>query len=96
MSLSLDDALTMAPDVMFRNLNDEAVLLDLKNGTYFGLNDIGTRIWELILEHGSLSQVRDLILQEFDVDREAVERDLLALAGQLVERQLAVAKSHGG
>jgi len=95
MSLSLDDALTIAPDVMFRNMNDEAVLLDLKNGTYFGLNDVGARTWELILEHARLSEVLDLLLQEFDVDREAVERDLLALAGQLVARQLAVAKPHG-
>jgi hypothetical protein len=96
MSLSLDDALTIAPDVMFRNLNDEAVLLDLKTGTYFGLNDVGARTWELILEHGRLSQVADRLMQEFDVDRMAVERDLLVLAGQLVARQLAVAKPHGG
>ena len=96
MSLSLDDALTIAPDVMFRNLNDEAVLLDLKNGTYFGLNDVGARAWELILEHGRLSRVLDLLLHEFDADRQAVERDLLSLASQLVARQLAVAKPHGG
>ena len=92
MPLSLDDALTVAPDVMFRQLNDEAVLLDLKSGTYFGLNDVGARTWELILEHGRLSHVRDALLREYAADRDAVERDLLALAAQLVARQLAVTK----
>ena len=96
MPLSLDDALTIAPDVMFRQLNDEAVLLDLKSGTYFGLNDVGARTWELILEHGRLSQVLDTLLGEYAADRDAVERDLLALAAQLVSRQLAVAKPHAG
>jgi hypothetical protein len=92
MPLSLDDALTVAPDVMFRQLNDEAVLLDLKSGTYFGLNDVGARTWQLILEHGRLSHVRDALLHEYAADRDAVERDLLALADQLVARQLAVTK----
>ena len=96
MPLSLDDALTIAPDVMFRQLNDEAVLLDLKSGTYFGLNDVGARTWELILEHGRLSQVLEALLCEYAAERDAVERDVLALAAQLVSRQLAVAKPHAG
>ena len=90
MPLSLDDTLTIAPDVMFRHLNDEAVLLDLKSGTYFGLNDVGARTWQLILEHGRLLRVLEALLQEYAVDRDAGERDLLALAAQLVERKLAV------
>ena len=89
MPLSLDDALTIAPEVMFRNLNDEAVLLDLKSGTYFGLNDVGARTWQLILLHGRLSQVLDALLMEYQLDRDEGARDLLALATQLVARQLA-------
>lgn len=96
MPLSLDDALTVAPDVMFRHLDDEAVLLDLKSGTYFGLNDVGARAWQLILEHGRLSRVLDALLQEYDADRGAVERDLLALADQLVARQLAAVTPDAG
>lgn len=96
MPLSLDDALTVAPEVMFRQLQDEAVLLDLKSGTYFGLNDVGARTWQLILEHGRLSDVRDILLHEYAIDRDAVERDLLALAAQLVARQLAVTKRDAG
>lgn len=96
MPLSLDDALTIAPDVMFRHLNDEAVLLDLKSGTYFGLNDVGARTWQLILEHGRLSRVLEALLQEYAGEREVVERDLMALATQLVARQLAATGPNAG
>jgi hypothetical protein len=96
MPLSLDDVLTIAPDVMFSHLNDEAVLLDLKSGKYFGLNDVGARTWQLILEHGRLSRVLEALLEEYAGERDAVERDLMALAAELVARHLAAPKSHAG
>ena len=96
MPLSLDDVLTIAPDVMFRQLNDEAVLLDLKSGTYFGLNDVGARTWQLILEQGRLSRVLDALLDEYAGEREVVERDLMELAAQLVARKLAAATPNAG
>ena len=96
MPLSLDDQLTISPEVMFRHLNDEAVLLDLKSGTYFGLNDVGARTWQLILEHVQLSRVLDVLVQEYEVDRGAGERDLLELAEQLVARRLVAVKPNAG
>ena len=96
MTLSIHDSLTVAADVMFQHLNDEAVLLDLKSGMYFGLNDVGARAWQLIVEHGRLARVLDVLLQEYDGEREAVERDLMELAGQLVARQLAAVKPNAG
>lgn len=96
MPLSLDDALTIAPDVMFSHLNDEAVLLDLKSGKYFGLNDVGARTWQLILEHGRLSRVLEALLEEYEGARDAVERDLMELATELVRRQLAATRPNAG
>jgi hypothetical protein len=96
MTLSIHDSLTVAPDVMFRHLDDEAVLLDLKSGTYFGLNDVGARAWQLIVEHGRLARVLDELLQEYAGERDVVERDLMELAGQLVARQLAAVKPNAG
>ena len=94
--LTLLDSLVVDGDVLFRQLDDEAVLLDLKSGTYFGLNDVGARTWQLILEHGVLSRVLDALVGEYAAEREVIERDLLALARQLVTRQLVVAQRLGG
>jgi Coenzyme PQQ synthesis protein D (PqqD) len=94
--LNILDSLVVDGDVLFRQLDDEAVLLDLKSGTYFGLNDVGARTWQLILEHGVLSRVLEALVAEYAAEREVIERDLLELARQLVTRQLVVAQRPGG
>ena len=93
---SLRDSLVVDAQVLFRQLDDEAVLLDLKSGTYFGLNDVGARAWHLIVEHGVLSRVLDGLLQEYAAEREVIERDLLELGRELVSRQLAEVRRPAG
>ncbi len=94
--LSLRDSLVVGAQVLFRQLDDEAVLLDLKSGTYFGLNDVGARAWQLIIEHAALSRVLQVLLQEYAAEPDVVERDLLELGRQLVTRQLVDVKQHVG
>jgi hypothetical protein len=77
-------------DVVFEVLDDEAVLLNLKTGIYYGLNDTGTRIWKLIEEHGDIDTVRRRMLEEFEVSQETLEGDLLALLPELLDRGLLV------
>ena len=69
--LTLLDSLVVDAEVLFRQLDDEGVLLDLKSGTYFGLNDVGARTWQLIAEHGALSRVVDVLLLEYAAERES-------------------------
>ncbi len=88
MKISLHDTLRIRPDVVFRQLDDEAVLLDLKSGTYFGLNTVGTRIWQLLGERTALGIVLDALVDEYDTRRDELERDLLSLGGELCDRGL--------
>jgi hypothetical protein len=88
MDISLRDSLTIHPDVVFRQLEDESVLLNLKSGTYFGLDSVGTRIWQLLIEHGRLERVLDELASEYSAERDVLERDLLSLGRQLCEREL--------
>ena len=80
--------------MLFRQLESEAVLLELTSGTYFGLNEVGARAWHLIVEGNPLAHVLETLLGEYDAEREVVERDLLALAAQLVARKLASVTAH--
>jgi hypothetical protein len=50
----LADQITVSPEVLFQEVGGEAVLLDLKSESYFGLDDVGMRIWQLLQEQGSL------------------------------------------
>ncbi len=88
MDITLRDTLRIRTDVVFRQLDDEAVLLDLKSGTYFGLNTVGTRIWQLLGEGSPLSTVLDTLAEEYDVTRDELERDLLSLSQELCTRGL--------
>jgi hypothetical protein len=75
-------------NVLFHDLDGEAVLLNLQTGKYFGLDAIGTRIWSLIGELGALPAVYRKMLEEYDVDAERLKADLLALIDQLAARGL--------
>ena len=88
MTLTLDDPLVKSDDALFRELETEAVLLNLRTGVYYGLNPVGTRAWQLLGEHSRLAGVVDVMLGEFEVERGVLEQDLLALAGQLLESGL--------
>lgn len=65
------------------NLADEAVILNLKTGVYFGLNEVGARIWSLIQRPQSVQDLRDALLAEYEVEPEICDRDLLQLLQEL-------------
>lgn len=86
--VSLDDSLAIDENVAYRELDGEGVLLDLERGIYFGLNQVGARMWALIAEHGSLSAVHAALTREFDAGADVLARDLLALASELASKGL--------
>jgi hypothetical protein len=75
-------------NVVSRDLEGEAVILNLESGVYFGLNGVGTRIWALIQEYGSLRKVFEAMQQEYEVAPQVLESDLLQLIEQLQARGL--------
>jgi hypothetical protein len=86
--LTLRDAVGVSPDVVFRELDGEAVILNLDTGIYFGLDPIGTRIWQLIREHAALQRVFDAMCIEYDAEVATLEHDLLQLANELCAKGL--------
>ncbi len=87
MNLGPDDGLAcearISPDVLFRELAGEAVLLDLKSQRYFGLDPVGTRIWQLLDERGKTESVLQAMLDEFDVEEAELRRDIAAFIREL-------------
>ncbi|MDH4186665.1 MAG: PqqD family protein [Nitrospira sp.] len=83
--------LRIADDVVFRDLAGESVLLNLRSGTYFGLDAIGTRFWHLLREQGSLAQTIATLLNEYDVDEIRLRQDVEALVDQLLAKGLLTA-----
>ena len=69
-------------------LDGEVVILNLKDGVYYGLNSIGSRIWALIQEPRTVREVRDTLLQEYEIEEECCTQELLALLQDLASHEL--------
>jgi len=81
---ALDQVVRIPDAVLFRELEGEAVVLNLSSSMYFGLDTVGTRIWHLCVAHGSLRAVFEAMQQEFDAPADTLESDLMTFVDQLL------------
>lgn len=80
--------------MLYRELDGEAVILNLETETYYGLNETATRMWALLSEGPRIEAVISQLHSEFDVNREELERDVLDLVEQLHRRSLVDVHTH--
>lgn len=90
--LTLESQLQRSEDVLFQEVGGEAVLLDLASEQYFGLDAVGTRIWELLDGNSSLGQVHATLCAEYEASPERIRDDMLALARALADAGLVQAR----
>src|SRR5688572_20678818 len=88
--LSLKSSLKISDDGVLRDLDGEAVILNLASGVYFRLDETGTRRWRVIEQHGDLRAVLAALCEEYEALPETIERDLVRLASELSEKGLLV------
>ena len=91
MTRSLDgsDVVARAPGIFAQRLDDEIVLLDAERGRYFALNASGATIWDWLGDEGAtVSSLRTRFLDEYEAEPAEVERDLVALLGDLDDKGL--------
>jgi hypothetical protein len=86
--MKLSDKVGIPQHVLARQVGDESVMLDLEKGAYFGLDPVGARVWQLLAEGMTLAQACDRLLEEYEVSREDIERDVIALAEHLAANGL--------
>jgi hypothetical protein len=85
----------LSQDVVFRDLEGEAVILDLGSGTYFGLNAVGTRVWQLVEAGQGEADIVNTLAAEYAADRATIARDVARLLGELRARRLIEADEPG-
>ena len=87
---TVDSTVTAASHLAVANLGEEAVLLDSASGHYFGLNEVASRILELAKESMTVSAIVDRLLDEYNVEREVLEVDVMAFVRELEANGLVV------
>jgi hypothetical protein len=86
-TLTLSCRAARSTDVLFSDIQGEGVLLDQRRGRYYGLDEVGTRIWSMLGDL-SLGQVRDALASEYEVDATIVWTDLTVLVTELASHDL--------
>src|ERR1700730_1603074 len=86
--VSLADRVTVPAHVLVRFLEKESVLLNIETERYFGLDETGTRMWQLATVAPSIDAAYLQLLDEYDVEAELLRSNLTDLLDRLVENGL--------
>ena len=86
--LSRSSKIVVSEDVVSCDLGGETAMLEMKEGVYYGLNEMGTIIWELIQKPVTVQEIIDHILEEYDVDEETCFQDLVELVQEMIKNNL--------
>lgn len=89
MSISFAAKIVIPPDTLVNVIGEEAVLLNLKSEQYFGLDPMGTRMWQVLTTSDSIQAAFDILLAEYEVSADVLQRDLIELLEKLLAHGLA-------
>jgi hypothetical protein len=88
-SLCLESLVCASPQQVFCNVADEAVLLSMRDGEYYGLNEVAACIWRLVQEPRSVLEVRDALLAEYcEIDETECERAVMTFLTEMISLRL--------
>lgn len=85
---SLERKVVADKRLLSSEVRGEAVILNVQSGTYYGLDEVGTRIWQLVQQPISLGDVLTTLLSEYDVEAHRCERDLCRYIDDLADKGL--------
>jgi hypothetical protein len=81
--IQMSSLVRAAKDQVATRLGQEMVLLGLKDGTYYGLDEVGATIWDLLKDPIAVGAIRDALVQQYEVDEQTCQRDVIALLNDL-------------
>jgi len=79
----MTQTIKISSEVLTQEVGGETVILDLKSESYFGLDEVGTRIWQLLQEQENIQTITATMLNEYDVEEKQLEKDIQNLLTQL-------------
>lgn len=88
LDISTTAIISTAPEQIASELGGEAVILNLATGMYYGLNEVGARVWELIQQPCTFDSIFHTLLTEYDVDPDLCKQDLTKILVEMKEAHL--------
>ena len=78
----------ISDDIVISKIDDHAVLLNLKSGVYFELNEVALCIVEILKNITNLDKIKSIVIEEFDIEEQECEDDIKLFLEQLLGRDL--------
>ena len=75
-------------DILFQDIQDEIIILNMNNENYLGLDKVGARFWNILINPDSVKDAYEQLLDEFDVEPKTLQRDLNNYISELVKNDL--------
>lgn len=86
--LSIESIVTVNKNVVSCDLDGEAAMLNMDDGVYYGLNEVGATIWNLIQKPQRVNKILDKLLEEYEVEKDQCNDDLFVLLNELLNKGL--------
>ena len=87
-SISDETVVRVNPKQMAAKVGEGTVILGMQDSVYYGLDEVGTRIWSLLQQPCTVRAVRDVLLEEYEVEPDVCMTQLVALLYELAGRGL--------
>jgi hypothetical protein len=76
-----------SPELVFTDLDGETIMMSLENNSYYGLNPVATRIWELLSEPKSLENIVDELTSEYDITPEQCKNEVIVFLEEMINKK---------
>lgn len=86
--IALNTTLCRTSNAASRDIAGEAIILSAKDSMLHSLNELGTAIWNLLEKPRKVEEIVTALLEEYDVERAELEKDLVEFLTELVEKKL--------
>ncbi|MFW5656028.1 MAG: lasso peptide biosynthesis PqqD family chaperone [Bacteroidota bacterium] len=86
--LTISSTVQRNPDMLFNQLDGEVIMLSIENSEYYGMDAIGSRIWELMEKPIAVDVLVDSLIQEYDVEKAQCTTDVIEYLEELKKKNL--------
>ncbi|WP_276624514.1 lasso peptide biosynthesis PqqD family chaperone [Syntrophomonas wolfei] len=90
--INMDTVISKTEEVVLAELDGKVVMMSIENGQYYGLDEVGTSIWEMMSEPVQVKKVITRLMDEYEVTQEECEKDVIAFLGKLHDKKLIILK----
>ena len=86
--MNFTEKITIPSTVFVQTVDDEMVILDMQSENYFGLDAMGTEMWQTLVENNTLENLKNVMLKTYDVEENILKHDIEVFIAELLKNKL--------